>query len=67
VTYTVPRPGYYELVWSPDASALLYGTLEFTGDTREIYRIACTGGEPQIVTRGVLESAVPVAWLEGAD
>jgi Tol biopolymer transport system component len=64
MTYTYPRPGYYEVVWSPDAHTLLYGCLELNGDARDIYRIAWTGGEPQKVTRGVLGSAVPVAWLE---
>ena len=65
MTYTIPRPGYYQVVWSPDSTALLYGVLELTGDAREIYRIASAGGEPQSITRGVLQSAVPVAWLKG--
>jgi len=61
--YTHPRPGYYELVWSPNSSALLYGCLELNGDAREIYRIACTGGEPQNFSRSILDNAVPIAWL----
>jgi hypothetical protein len=63
MAYTYPRPGYYEVVWSPDSSALLYGCLELNSNTREIYRIDCTGGEPQKVTRSMLGRAIPVAWL----
>jgi Tol biopolymer transport system component len=68
IEYGYPHPGYYELVWSPDSKALLYGCLELTGGTREIYRIARTGGEAQSLTRSVFEGAMPIAWqLEGGE
>jgi hypothetical protein len=64
---SAPCPGYYELVWSPDSSALLYGYLHGTllRKDRDLYRIGRTGGEPQNLTRSILQSAVPIAWLKG--
>jgi len=64
-TALAPFPGFRELVWSPDSSALLYGYLDLNSDRRDLYRIARTGGEPQNLTRSILQSAVPVAWLKG--
>jgi len=63
VMYAEPIPGYYELVWALDSSALLYGLHELNLDNKDFYRIARTGGEPQNFTRGVLGDAIPVAWL----
>jgi serine/threonine protein kinase/Tol biopolymer transport system component len=65
VRETYPESGYYELVWSPDAAMLLYGFFELGADAREVFRIASKGGEPHLLTRSVLDSAVPVAWLKG--
>ena len=60
-----PESGYYELVWSPDSTALLYGFFELGGDGQEVFRIASGGGAPRLLTRSVLDSAAPVAWLKG--
>jgi len=65
VRETYPESGYYELVWSPDATMLLYGFFELGGDAEEVFRIASAGGQPRLLTRSVLDSASPVAWLKG--
>jgi serine/threonine protein kinase/Tol biopolymer transport system component len=67
VKETVPHSGYYELVWSPDSSALLYGFCELGGDAEEVFRVASGGGQPRVLTRSVLDSAVPIAWLLQGD
>jgi Tol biopolymer transport system component len=58
---TWPRSGYYELLWSPESTALMYG---YEKDMlRRIFLLTEAGAEPCNVTRQVIGSAIPVSWL----